>query len=551
MGWLRRLLSRGRRCTASSGAPTSPEGDTAAPDHAGGLEPRGVPCQLDEIVAGLKQGVASAADVTIRPLSLRSLGAKMVLVFVDGLVDKARLEENVILALRRRYGQRSEGAQRQTKRPSPQEIIEQALNVGEAKVAASMRDAEEAILSGEAVLFFDGSAQAIRLNVRGWERRAVEEPKTERVIRGARQGFTETLVTNIALIRRELASRDLKVEYRSVGTRAPKTVALVYVAGVTNPSLVKTASDRLSAIEIDRVITNYELQVLIQDQRYTPFPLLRATERPDFVAREIMDGKLAILLDGDPFALLVPATLSDFYRTSEDYLQTFWQASLIRLFRLASNILALFLAPAYVALVDFHPELLPTELAISFAASREGVPFPAITELILMLLAFEIIREATLRLPGMLGPTIGIVGGLVLGQAGVQAKLISNIVVIIIALTAITSFATPSSEISATWRVFLTGMMLAAATLGLYGIVLFALFVTAHLTSLTSFGTPYASPLAPGVPRGQLDNSIRAPFRWARTRQMTSRPIDVHRWRDMEQSEAPAEQTDRRERGGG
>ncbi len=485
-----------------------------------------IPAKLDEAVRRLKSGIAASSDVIVRELVLSDEGPRAAVVFVDGLVDKKRIDEYIIGALRQadRYG--LSGAKPGVDLSSVTAILERVLSVSETKEINQFSEVEAGVLTGDTVLLLDGSSTALDLGTKGWDKRSVSEPQTERTIRGPREGFVETLSTNVALVRREIASPDLRVEYIKVGVRAKRTVALMYMKGITNPAIVETARKRLAAIDVDAILSDYAVEYYLQDHFLTPFPLARSTERPDFTAREVLNGKLAILTDGSPFSVLFPTVLTDFFRTTDDYTGSYTVVTLTRFVRLLANFITFFLAPGYIALIDVHPDLLPTDLAVSIAGSREGVPFPAIIEVFLMVIAFEILREGTVRLPGMMGQTIGIVGGLVIGQAAVQAKIVSDIMVIIIALTAIASFTNADYQIAATWRLLLPFLLVVAALFGIYGIALFALLIIAHITSLTSFGVPYTATVSPVYPGGYLDNFIQAPLGMLRTRLLFTRPLD-------------------------
>jgi hypothetical protein len=504
-----------------------------------------IPTRLADVEERLKQGVAASGDVVVRSLRFgRDGGTQALLVFVDGLIDEKTVNTDLLGALRRAdaFGLPVPPGG-QVDLSSVKDLLAQVVTIGEAKELTTFSKVEDSVLRGDAVLLIDGSTTALALGVQGWPKRGLGEPQTERTTRGPRLAFIEDLVTNVSLVRRELISPDLRVEYTKVGTRSPKALALVYLKGILNPAVLETARKRLAAIKLDWVASSFALEDMIQDSVVTPFPLIRSTERPDFAAMEMIRGKLVIFTDGTPFALIVPAALGDFMRTSEDYLHKWTGATLIRLVRYLGVFLTLVLAPGYIALLDVHPELVPTNLVISIAGSREGVPFPAVLEVAIMIAFFELLREATVRLPGVMGQTIGIVGGLVLGQAAVQAKLISDIMVIVISLTAVSSFAVPSFELAITWRILLFLFLVGAATLGIFGIVVAGLLTVAHLTSLTSFGMPYTAPSAPPVPGGSLDNFIRAPLRALRYRDLAARPLDKVRGKPYHQ---PAKHPDLR-----
>ena len=484
-----------------------------------------IPKDLAEVRRRLKAGAGGSTDVIIREFEAGREKVRLLLVYVDGLVNKDIIDQHIIAPIIRagRYGRKT-GAP--VDLSSPEELGRRVLTSGQIKIVDRFHRSEMDFCAGNTVLFIDGADRALSLDTRGWEKRGIDHPETERSTRASREGFVETLQTNLALIRRRIKDPSLRVEATTVGRRTHTTVAIVWLEGLTNPVLVETVRKRLKAIQVDRVIESYVIEYYLKDDPWTPFPLIRGTERPDFSARELLDGRVLILVEGSPFGLIAPATIADFYRTMDDYVHNYMTVSMTRLVRFVANFLVIFFAAGYVALIDMHPELIPTDLAISIAGSREGVAFPGIIEVVLMLLVFEILHEATLRLPGMMGPTIGVVGGLVIGQAAVQAKIISDVMVIIIAMQAIAIFTPPSLEMSLTWRVLLWGSVLFAGVFGIFGLVLYSIILTAHVSGLTSLGVPFTAPNAPPSPIGQRDNFIRAAFKRLRRRPEYIHPRD-------------------------
>ncbi|MHB0884725.1 MAG: spore germination protein [Bacillota bacterium] len=499
-----------------------------------------IPKDISQVKERLKAGAGGSGDVVMRELEAGPDRVRMLLVYVDGLVNKAIIDQHIIAPMVR-AGRHGRGVAPGPDFSCPEELAKRVLSTSQFKVEEDFGRMEAAFCTGSTAVFIDGADRGLSIETRGWEKRAVSHPETERSTRGSREGFVETISTNLALVRRHIKDPAFRAEMTTVGRRTHTQVAILWVDGLTNPALVDAVRKRLTAIDVDRVIESYEVEYFLKDNPWTPFPLIRATERPDFCARELLEGRIAVLTEDSPFGLIMPATIVDFYRTSDDYVHNYAAVALVRMIRLAANLLVLFLTAGYVALVDFHPELLPTDLAVSIAGSREGVPFPAIVEVVLMLTVFEILHEATIRLPGMMGPTLGTVGGLVIGQAAVQAKIISDVMVIIIAAQAISAFTPPSIEMSLTWRVLLWGSVLSAGVLGLYGLVLYTLFLIAHISALTSLGLPYTLPNAPLSPAGQKDNIIRLPFQYLVKRPGFLKPLDQVKRRPYDR---PAEHPD-------
>ena len=288
----------------------------------------------------------------------------------------------------------------------------------------------------------------------------------------------------------------------------------MYLNGIVNDKLVEEARIRLGRIDIDAVFESGNIEELIQDETFTPFPTLYNTERPDVIAAGIMEGRIAILVDGTPFVLMAPALFTQFYQSAEDYYQRADFATLLRLLRYVCFFISLLAPSLYIAITTFHQELLPASLLISLAAQREGIPFPAFIEAVVMEITFEILREAGVRLPKTVGQAVSIVGALVIGQAAVEAGLVSPAMVIIVAITAISNFVIPSFNMGITIRILRFLLMLIAASFGLFGVTVGLIAIVLHLCSLRSFGIPYMSPMAPFILADQKDTIFRFP-QWA------------------------------------
>ena len=356
-------------------------------------------------------------------------------------------------------------------------------------------------------------------------------PETEAVVRGPRDGFVETIRFNTVLIRRRIRDTKLKVEMTTVGTRSRTDIAIMYMEDIVQESLVEEVRTRLKKYTIDGVFDSGYIEQLIEDSWKSPFPQTQATERPDKVASSLMEGKVAIVVDNSPFVIVVPTTLNSFYQASEDYYQRWQIMSFTRILRYIVSFLSFALPGVYLAILNFHPAMLPTSLAVSLAASRQGIALPSVLEIIIMETAFELLREAGIRLPGPVGHAIGVVGGIVIGQAAVDAKLISPMIVIIVAITAIATFAIPDYGLTAAYRLLRYIFIIICAMFGLYGFLIGLIWLLAHLSSLESFGTPFFAPYTAGDRNGYRDfrdTMIRFPIflqnrrpRYAREHQKT------------------------------
>ncbi|WP_078546344.1 spore germination protein [Litchfieldia alkalitelluris] len=376
------------------------------------------------------------------------------------------------------------------------------------------------ILSGYTALVIDGVTTSLALEVINEDRRAIEEPSTQTIIRGPKEGFTELLNTNISLIRRRLKNQNLRFENFVIGKDTRTSVALGYVDGIINKDILSELKNRLNKIDASLILDSGNIEEYIVDKTYTPFPLTYSTERPDAITSQLVEGKAILIVDGSPFVLSVPTVFTDFFQASEDHYMPFFMGTFLRMLRYISFMVALVLPSLYVAITTFHHELLPTELLISVQAQREGVPFPAVVEIFMMELTFEVLREAGIRMPRAVGQTVSIVGALVLGQAAVEAGLVSNVLVIIVAFTAIASFVSPVFNFSIATRLLRFVLILLAAFLGLYGVLLGLVLMVIHLTSLRSFGIPYLTPVAPLLVEDQMDVFLRLPI-WANKRRPT------------------------------
>ncbi|GAA4861437.1 spore germination protein [Paenibacillus vulneris] len=486
--------------------------------------------QLEHNIQMLHKSLGKSDDLVIRHFHIggnpRYAAA---LVYIDGLTNAIIIDEFILKAAM--FNTR-EGLEPDPSADSSRvfDMLKQyGLPINEVGETNTLNKAIRSILSGDTVFLMDGTDTTFLLNTKGWDKRGVEEPRTESVVRGPRNGFTETLRVNTAQIRLRLKDPSLVIKNMTVGRRSNTDIAVIYLDGVANMKIVNTVIQRIEAIDIDAAMESGYIEQLIEDAHWTPFPLIQNTERPDKATANILEGKVIILCDGTPFGLIAPAVFSQFYHSPEDYYERFLIGTLIRLIRFLSMVMALLLPSLYIAFSSFHPEMIPSRLVIAMAAGRSTVPFPSIVEAFLMEVTMEILREASVRLPGPIGPTIGIVGALVVGQAAVQAGIVSPIMVIVVALTTIGSFAAPSYSAAIALRMLRFPVMIAAALFGLYGIMLFLILIIIHLCSLKSFGVPYLSPLAPSKVSDMKDTVIRAPLYWMKKRPKIFKPKDENR----------------------
>ena len=382
------------------------------------------------------------------------------------------------------------------------------------------------LLTGEAILFVDGFDRAVKIPDDGYPNMGITEVDSEKVIRGSNEGFCDSVKQNAALIRKRIRSPRVKVRGLKAGIRSNTNVYLVYVEDLANPGLVKEIEKRLQDFTIDGILDSGMLEQLAEKKWYSPFPQFQTTQRPDRAAMAVLEGRVIVMCDNSPIGLILPTDYNSFIRTSDDYYSRFEIATFGRILRYLASFFAMTLPGFYLAVTNFHTQILPTTLLLSFAEARQGVPFPAVVEVLIMELSFELLREAGVRLPGAMGNTIGIVGGLIIGQAAVDASLVSPIVVIVVAFTALCSFAIPNEEFASAFRILKYGCIFMGAWLGLYGVALSGLWVLIHLSHLNSFGIPYLMPYVAADVNGyedKKDSLFRFPLKYCVRRPIFAR----------------------------
>jgi spore germination protein KA len=474
--------------------------------------------RLRENEAFIRDAFGNSCDLIVRKVRFGTgPGIAVLVVHIDGLVDTALVSEAIIKPI----GVTSEilQSERLSSIQVQDRLRDRLILLSAVKQVSDKAGLLNCIAGGKCGIVVDGSSEAFVCDVRGFEKRGVEEPQSEVVIRGPREGFSEVLRVNTSLLRRRIRNPRFWIEEFTVGRVSRTQVAIAYIKGIADDNVIREARERITRIDIDSIQESGELEEYLEDAPFSPFPTILRTERPDRVAGALFEGRIAILTDGTPFVLIVPVTFLMFLTSPEDYYERFFIASAIRLLRYASFFIAFLLPALYVAITTFHQEMLPTPLVLAIAAQREGVPFPAVFEALLMEVAFEILREAAVRLPKIYGPAISIVGVLILGEAAVRAGLVSSAMIIVVALTAIASFVTPIFSLSIAVRLLRFPIILLGGTLGLFGVVFGFLIVGIHLSSLRSFGVPFLEPIAPVVVSDLKDALIRLPW-WA----MDTRP---------------------------
>ncbi len=428
------------------------------------------------------------------------------LVFIDGMIDKKVINLSILEPLMNIKAQCEEWEAGDL----VQNIVNAALPSNQARRLSSLREIVGGINDGDTALFLDGAAEAVVLETKGYALRTISKPQIEQSVRGSQAAFCEGFRINTGLMRTYLPTADLVTEIITVGDRIPMKCALMYLKTVANPHLVAEVKRRLNGISTDYIVDIGMLEQFIEDHPHLPFPQTLSTERPDRAAVHLTEGRVALILDGSPFAHILPVSLFTFLHSIEDFSFKVPIGTFMRLLRIVGVVLSVLLPSMYLAINYFHQEALPTELALAIAGARERVPFPALIEILLMDFSFELIREAGLRVPGLLGSTIGIVGAIILGQAAVAANIVSPIMVVIIAITGLASFSIPDYRLGYAVRLIRFIFLLLAATFGLVGLSFGVLILFVVLCSMKSFGRPYLAPVAPRTQSGS-DVIVRGP----------------------------------------
>jgi spore germination protein KA len=471
--------------------------------------PSNISKHLSENIKAIKIALGYSTDLIIREFSFgKNQDTEAALIFVDGLSNIAVINDNIIDPLIYKSGFLDYN--KKLDKSNIDDIKKSMLSANQITDVSTLDEAISGFLTGDALLMINGANKALIINSKGWEKRNISEPATESVIRGPREGFTENLRTNTSLIRRILKTPALTMETIILGKKTKTTICISFIRGVANDELIEDIKNRLKVIDTDAILESGYIEQYIEDAPFSIFPTIAYTEKPDVVAAKLLEGRAAILVDGTPFVLTAPMLFVESFQTAEDYYARPFFMTMLRFVRFTAFFVSV-LAPAfYVAITTFHQELIPTDLLFTMVAAREGTPFPAVFEATIMIIAFEILREAGVRLPRPVGQAISIVGALVMGDAAVSAGLIGAPMVIVIAITAVSIFAVPSqSESGAILRII---MLILAGTMGEFGITIGLLILLVHLSSLKSFGFSYLSPISPFQPKDNKDTFIRMPL---------------------------------------
>ncbi len=460
--------------------------------HQNNAEQAGTPLQSKKLTTSLEENIALFKsmfkdDQTLitREFQNKTVKeAKCCIVYISGMINTEVVNENIIQPVLCNNLEEDIDVNNLL-----DALMKKVIVSNEVKSETDINNMASSVISGDTLLLLEGYDKGLIIGSMGWEKRSIHEPESSKVVRGPREGFTESLMVNLSLVRRKIKNPDLKFKFRELGERTHTSICICYVEGLAIQEVLSELEQRLNKIKIDGILDSGYIQELIKDAPYSPFETVGAFERPDVVASKLLEGRVAVFVDGSPFVLTVPFLAVENFQASEDYYNNYIFANINRLIRGFTAVTSTTIPAIFLALVTYHQEMIPTPLLISFSSSRQGVPFPTSLSLFIMLFIFDILREVGTRMPGPVGQAVNIVGTLVLGQAAVQAKLVSAPVIIITALTGITTLI--NINIIGSTIVFRTFYLLGASFLGIYGLLMCVIVMYLHMMSIRSFGIPY------------------------------------------------------------
>lgn len=451
-------------------------------------------------------------DVKIHNFLINGLNKKAALLFISTITDVNMISEHILEPL--------------LDNEDPEKEIENLIEVQSCTTVQQIQEIVTGANQGNTILLIDGEQKGYIIGTSNFQSRSVEKAENEVVIKGPKEAFNEKATTNISLIRKKIRSENLIVEHSTISKRSHNELYILYIKDLANDKLVKNIKERVSALDVDAIQNLALLEQYIEERPKSIFPSVLYTERPDRTSSFLEDGYIALLMNNSPASLILPATFWSFIHNPEDHYLRFIYGNFIRVLRVFALFITLFASAIYVSITNYHSEMVPTDLLLAISATREKVPFPSLIEILMMEIAFELIREAGLRVPNPIGPTIGIVGALILGQAAVQANIVSPIVVIVVALSGLCSFTLSDVSMNYAIRMIRFVIILAAGFFGIYGMA--AIFTAGmfYMVSIKSFGIPYLSPMSPKY-LSSKDTIIRQILKSERIRPGYLKPKDV------------------------
>ncbi|MDD4844271.1 MAG: spore germination protein [Anaerotignum sp.] len=475
---------------------------------------------LSENIIAIKEAFRDCGDVVMREFVVGSGKTRIFMIYTDNIVDGSTIENFIMTNLMGRYKECNENGLLEV-------LMEDIIAIGELSKITELDQAFDAVLLGDTALFMEGNEFALQASTKGFPSRGVSQAQTEVVVLGPKDAFLEVMATNIVLIRRRLRDTKLKLKRKKIGTRSKTDVALMYMEDLVRPETLKMVEKQLDTMSLDGVLDSGYIEQLLEKRWMSPFPQLQMTERPDKAASALLEGRIVLVIDNTPVVVMLPVTLNVFFQAAEDYYDRWEIMSFIRAIRYVAAVVAIALPGLYIALTVYHPELIPTALAIKIATTRQNIPFSVVGEVVIMELAFELLREAGIRLPSPVSSTIGIVGGIIIGSAAVEAGIVSPSVVIVSALTGICTFVIPNISLVSGLRLSKYLAIFLSAIFGLFGLWIALLLVLAHLCSLTSYGIPFMYPFCSASVNDDVDwedTVFRLPLRKMKRRPIFTKP---------------------------
>lgn len=469
---------------------------------------------LEENVTAIKQILGNSPDVRIRSITIpltKNKKIKAIVLSIDGIIDQQAIREHVIRPLKEEpiddVGELLDA-------------IQQRIYINEVTVTKALKESLPKVLKGNTLLLVDGLTEGLLINASKYESRSIEESESEQTIQGARDGFIESLQVNISLIRQRIADPHLHFETFEIGEITRTTVVIGYMSHIVDDALVERVRTRLQDIKVDSIESSGDIEQHIEDHPYSIFPTIGNTERPDVAVSALLDGRVIIFINGTPVCLYVPYLFIESLKNVEDYHSRPYYTSLIRIIRFFAFVISTTFPAIYMAALNFHKEMIPSDMIVPVVQAREAVPFPLTLEIIITIIMFEVIREAGVRLPQHIGAAFSIVGALILGEVAVAAGLFGAPTIIIVSISFIAAFViTPITDVTALLRLL---FFIGSSLFGAYGLFVMLLAILTHMVSLTSLGVPYMSPLSPFYLRDLKDTIVKFPKRW-----LTHRPQSI------------------------
>lgn len=485
----------------------------ASKDTNHAAESIGLNRSLEKNIALFKGIFENDETLVVREFQNKNLkAARCCILYIDGMVNCEIINENIIQPVLRNDLSVNIESENLLK-----ELMSKVIVSNDVKEKVDINEIVGSVLCGDTLFLLEGYDKALIISTKGWQMRAISEPESAKVVRGPREGFTESILVNLSLLRRRIKNPQLKFRFKEIGERTHTRTCICYIGNLASMDVLSKLEQRLEKIKIDGIIDSGYIQELIKDAPYSPFETVGSTERPDVIAAKLLEGRIALFVDGSPFVLTVPYVVVENFQANEDYYNNYIFATMNRLIRGFTAVTSITIPAIFLSLATYHQEMLPTPMLLSISASRQHVPIPTAASLFIMLFIFDVLREVGNRMPVPIGQAVNIVGSLVLGQAAVEAKLVSAPVIIVTAITGITTLIN-MNFISAT-IIFRTLLLIGAAFLGIYGFLLCFIILYLHLMSIRSFGVPYMMNVTKARNHDGQDAWIRAPW-WV----MTLRP---------------------------